>query len=347
MMRMITESEKRLNALRVSAVMEGDASCIGWHCPRAPRELLHAAGLRAMRLSTADMRGVREMDAPSMMGFLEIPCSEGMRLEFEIAFNGSDAPLRLLVDAPRKDDAAARRYLLQRLTGMKEAIELGAGLKIAKKELTKAIREGNRLREAMRRLDKARAIDPGRISNGEFYELLLLCLDAPLSLALETISALRGHSVRKSPKRRRDITPIALCGSYIEDRAFFNAIDTAGGGIVSDDLCIGSRFFSSDISIEGDHLEAIADWLLSSPACPRMIDDSGFAARFLEKAVERGARGLIITSRWGCEDSAMDRGAVAREAEKAALPSITVDVDSVQDGKAEGELNRFMELIAE
>ena len=105
------------------------------------------------------------------------------------------------------------------------------------------------------------------------------------------------------PARKR----IFLSGGVCNHPDIYTIIEEAGGAVVGDDLCTGSRYFSGLIDEKADPVTAIADRYLERVVCPAKHRGLTDRADHLVRLVrEKQAQGVIFFLLKFCDPHAFD-----------------------------------------
>ncbi|MBE0559110.1 MAG: 2-hydroxyacyl-CoA dehydratase, partial [Proteobacteria bacterium] len=124
--------------------------------------------------------------------------------------------------------------------------------------------------------------------------------------------------------------------------------DEAGGVVVGDDLCTGSRSFSGLIDEKADPAAAIGARYLERVVCP--AKHRGLAERaenLVRLAREKRAGGVIFFLLKFCDPHAFDYPYLREALEKAGIPSMAVEVEDrlPADGQLRTRFEAFIEMI--
>ena len=121
----------------------------------------------------------------------------------------------------------------------------------------------------MRQLSLLRKEDPPLISGAEMTQVMVAVLSVPVE---ESNEMLRG--VIEEVKTRKDgpqkkTARLMVYGCEIDDIAFIDLVEASGANVVIDDLCVGTRDYWKDVTVEGDPLRSLAERYLGQLMCPR------------------------------------------------------------------------------
>jgi benzoyl-CoA reductase subunit C len=160
-------------------------------------------------------------------------------------------------------------YYLEVLKGFKQGLERVIGRVITDQDLSRSIAVYNQDKAQMRRMAEMRKADPPAISGYEAWQItyagVLMPKDEHAVLLKETLD-----EIETSPRTVSEGVRIYLSGSAMDgvNARIIQVIEEAGGMVVSDDLCVGTRSFWYPLDPDLPPLEAIARRSLGT-ACPR------------------------------------------------------------------------------
>ncbi len=146
------------------------------------------------------------------------------------------------------------------------------------------------------------------------------------------------------PERKR----LILTGGVCNQPDIYTVIDEAGGVVVGDDLCTGSRSFSGLIDEKADPMAAIAARYLERVVCPAKHRGlSERAENLVRLAREKRAGGVIFFLLKFCDPHAFDYPYLREALEKAGIPSMAVEVEDrlPADGQLRTRFEAFIEMI--
>ncbi|MFO7963522.1 MAG: 2-hydroxyacyl-CoA dehydratase family protein [Desulfobacterales bacterium] len=160
-------------------------------------------------------------------------------------------------------------FYLEVLNNFKQELERANNRKITDEDLSQAITAYNSSKAQMKRMYDMRKSDPPAISGYEAWQAayagILMPRDRHAAVLKETLDDFE-NTGRKAEEGVR----IYLSGSVMDrvNADIIKIIEDAGGQVVSDDLCIGTRYFWYPLNPELPPMEAIARRSLGT-ACPR------------------------------------------------------------------------------
>jgi benzoyl-CoA reductase subunit C len=172
---------------------------------------------------------------------------------------------------------------------------------------------------------------------------MIQVLSAAMSLPVEEANELL-KGVIAEVKERRDGPQKSRCrlmvsGLEIDDPALFKLIEDLGANVVTDDTCIGTRFFWQDVEKTPDPVDGLSNHYLREINCPRFIkgEGDGWATREQDLVdrfghITRFARdfsvdGVILYVMKYCDLHELDVPDLRDYLEKEGFPVLHVETD--------------------
>ena len=294
---------------------------VGWVCPYVPEELIHAADMLPFRVMGAPVtivkgdaylypnicsfnRVVLELALGGRYDFLDgvvtANVCDHIRRLYDAWHFFLDTPLKLILSLPHKTAENAVAHFEDELLKFKNSLERLSGAEISDSALKNSIKTYNRARELLRRIYELRREDEPPISGAEALEVV----KAGMSLPKEEYVALLEElfeNLEQRDKRYKSNARIMITGSDLDDPGFVKLIEDAGGVVVADDLCTGSRYFWEDVDVGGDTLEALARRYLSPVLCARMHPYEAHIEHIIKMAGDFNVDGIIFEALKFCD----------------------------------------------
>ena len=342
---------------------------LGYFCTNTPEEMIQAAGMLPVRiLSSRDTVSLASRHLQSYSCSL-VQSSLESALRGELSFlDGTVFPhtcdsiqrlsdiwaenLRLpfhwdLVLPVKLHTESAREYLIAELRRFRKGLEDFTGRPISDEDLRRAISLFNENRSLLRRVSRCQADQPGRISPPDFMALIktanFMAKEDHNPLLGEFVSGL-GNGKPSSPGGAR----LFLAGSVCDQPQVYGLIESCGASLVGDDLCTGWRYFSEDVSPEGDPLAALADRLIRKVPCPCKFNPRiDRAESFLGRVKASRAQGVVFLLLKFCDPHAFDYPHLKEKLDQERIPSLLLEIESggLPLGAMETRLRAFVETL--
>jgi benzoyl-CoA reductase/2-hydroxyglutaryl-CoA dehydratase subunit BcrC/BadD/HgdB len=154
----------------------------------------------------------------------------------------------------------------------------------------------------------------------------------------------KGGGSAPGPAKKR----ILLSGGVCNHPDLYEVIEAAGGAVVGDDLCTGSRYFGGLIDETAEPVAAIAERYRERVVCPAKHKGLTDRADQLVGLVrQRRARGVIFFLLKFCDPHAFDYPCLREALEKQGIPSLLMEVEDrlPADGQLRTRFEAFIEMI--
>ncbi len=342
---------------------------IGYMCTYAPEEIILAAGAHPLRLFGSNknifladghlqayccslVRGVLEDALAGDLNFLDgmiFPhtCDTVQRLSdiwrLNIAYG-----FHLDVVLPVKlDTKSSRDYMIDVQNRFRNDLEKALQVNITEEDIKKSIALYNEIRGGLKKVYELKNINPEVISGKDLSVLvraaMIMDRNDYLRILLKVIDELetKGSTIKSTPKRR-----LIISGGICSQPDIYSVIEAAGGVVVGDDLCTGSRYFAGSIETEGNPIEAIAERYWQRPVCPaKHLDKNARAENLIKIAQDSNAVGVIFMLLKFCDPHAFDYPYLKETLAAASIPSLLLEVED--QPQAQGQLGTRIEAFLE
>lgn len=344
---------------------------VGYFCSYAPEEIIWASGALPFRVFSrksgihlADqhlqsyccslVRGVLEEALCGTLKFLDgivFPhtcdsiqrLSDIWRLNVPYGFHADVVlPVKLNTDS-------AREYMLAVLNTFRVDLEKKLAVRISDDALRASINLYGQLRGALRTIYEIRSQNPELISGTDMNSIvkaaMIMDRQELLTLLNEIVAVMKQDKGIEVVSRRKRLV---LSGGICDFPDVYPMIEEAGGAVVWDDLCTGTRVFDGEFAEKTDPIEAIALRYLDRIVCPAKHSGLTNRADHLVKTVrDRNAQGVIILLLKFCDPHAFDYPYLKSALEKEGIPSLLLEVEDQlpPEGQLRTRFEAFLEML--
>jgi len=372
-----------LHSGRIRELVEGRAAgnpkkVVGTFCLYVPEEVVTAAGAVEVGLCAGAEWAPEEAEkyvprntCPLIKGFMGFKlarvCPYIESADLVVGENTCDGKKKAyeqfgrlkdtyVMDVPhvRNDDTRTQwRNEVKRLAARLEGL---TGQKITADSLRAAIKLANDKRRALQRLDATRAADPVPISGLD----CLLTLQAAFMDDSARLTGAINDMATECEKRVEDgvgVTPrgakrILYTGTpmAVPNWRLFNIIEKAGGVVVGEECCTGSRYYKDLVPEDGETvdqmLDDIADRYLNIQ-CAIFTPNEGRKRDVIDMARRFRADGIIDCSLQFCTIYDMESTGMALAAREVGIPymHLTTGYSNEDDGQLKTRVEAFLEMI--
>lgn len=351
---------------------------VGTYCLYVPEELIRAAGAWSVGICAGAEWAYDQVEQilprntcaliKSMMGFkLGKVCpylEEADLLIGETTCDGKKKAYEELgklqnmyvMELPQMKRAKDVAFWRSELVDLMAKLEELTGNRITAESLKASIKEVNDKRRALQRVNAARAADPAPISGLDsllavqvaFYDDVPRFTQMMNALAdeLEKRVADGVGVVAKGAKRVLITgTPMALPNWKLHQ-----IVETAGGVVVGEEMCTGSRYFEKLVDEDGVTIDDMLDDLAAKYLdinCACFTPNDGRLDDVVRMAKDLNADGVIDYSLQFCGTYQIESTAVQKTVRAAGLPVLSIDTDySAEDvSQLSTRVEAFLEML--
>lgn len=261
-----------------------------------------------------------------------------------------------VVDVPNVHTSETLEIWKREVKKLAEKIEGECGRAITAESLREAIRIANEKRRALQRLSATRAADPVPISGLDSLLTVQAAFmdDAPRLTG--AINALADECAQRvaagegaAPKGAKRIlytgTPMA-----VPNWKLFNIIEKAGGVVVGEESCTGSRYYKELVREDGETVDEMLDAIAEryfGISCAIFTPNDQRIEDIVRMARELHADGIIDCSLQFCTLYEMESFTVEKAAEEAGIPCMHISTDYASEdaGQLTTRIEAFLEMV--
>ncbi|MHB8139223.1 MAG: 2-hydroxyacyl-CoA dehydratase subunit D [Smithellaceae bacterium] len=344
---------------------------VGTVCSYAPEELIFAAGALPVRLFGSDS-GIHRADlhlqsycCSLVRGILEEALSDRLDLLDGMVFPHTCDSIQRLSDVWRLNlvrpfhvdvvlpvklsTPSARQYLLDVLKKFKTDLERGLNREITEAGLIHAVKIYNAIRALMTSVYQLRCENPQIITGQDFHTIIRAAMIMEREAFLEALGAIVSELTKSaSEKNPSHAKRLVLSGGICNHPDIYDAIEAAGGIVVGDDLCTGSRYFEGVINENLPPLDAIAKRYAERAVCPAKHAGLTKRGENLVKTV-RGclADGVVFLLLKFCDPHAFDYPYIKETLDREQIPSLLLEMEEQTQagGQLQTRLETFIQIL--
>ena len=343
---------------------------IGYFCSYAPEEIIWAAGALPYRIlgaggaiSRADshlqayscslVRGALDDALTGRLDFLDgtvFPhtCDSIQRLSDIWRLN---AGLRFHLDLvlPVKlNTQSAGDYMQAVIERFYHDLEDRLGVEITSEKLSDAVRTFNQIRTGLQRIYEIRRDHPGTLSSRDLHAIVKASMVMDRNVLAQRLAAVVDQLQSQNSKTATSNKRLVLTGGICSMPEIYQPIEDAGGTVVWDDFCTGSRYFDGMVNSEGNLLDSIGRRYFSRTICPAKHRDCfSRGDRLLEMVEKSQAHGVIFVLLKFCDPHAFDFPYIKELLDRDGIPSLLLEIEDQQTSLAQlkTRIEAFIELL--
>ncbi len=246
------------------------------------------------------------------------------------------------------DTESAAEYMSAVLQRFRQDLEKGLGVTISDEQLKGAIRTCNRVRQSLTRLYELRRNHPGVIRSSDLHAVLkaaLLMDRGELADALETLVS----DLTAAPKEQTAaVKRLVFSGGLCSMPDIYHIVEEAGGHVVWDDFCTGSRYFEGLVDEQHEPIQALTQRYRERVVCP--AKHAGIFNRgeyLLAKVRENQADGVVFVFLKFCDPHGFDYPYMKEMLDKEGIPSIMFEIEDqlASQGQLRTRCEAFLEML--
>jgi len=352
-----------------AGIKEKSGRILGYMCSYAPEELILAAGFHPMRLFSSKsaislaenhlqayccslVRGILEDSLAGRLDYLDgmvFPhtCDSIQRLSDIFRLNTDHGFFADVVMPVKLNTDSSRTYMKNVLKKFKEELEKTINHVITREDLRASILLFNRIRKHLTRIYQLKSKFPSIIRGTDLFAITkgsMVMERNQLANRLENIV----HLLEKKEPEPSRTKRVILTGSICDMPDIYSIIEEAGGTVVADDLCTGSRWFEGVIQEEIDPLEALTDRYTTRAVCPaKHYGNTTRGENIIALANKHNADGVIFTVLKFCDPHAFDTPYMKQFLDQASIKNIHLELDEQLPGQGQvaTRLETFIHMI--
>lgn len=371
MKRIVMEFEKALADPRAYAhdVRAKGTKVVGYFCSYAPEELFEAAGIHPLRifdtqadaseanahlqsyscsLARCAVSSMVRGDLGHLDGVVFPHTCDTMQRVSDIFRLNAKLPFFADVVLPVKlTSESSRVYMREVLERFRYDLEKGFSVSISASDMKKAFETYNTIRSSLASLYRYRSLGASPLTGADLAALargsMVLERSKAAGLLSELVRMHEGILPARSPLRR-----IMLVGGVCDTPLIHETIRRAGGDVVWDDLCTGTRYFEGILSMEGDPLDALTTRYFGRAVCPaKHASLEARAERILSAVREHEVQAVVFVHLTFCDPHAFDYPHLKEVLDAHSIPSMLLEVESGLSGDAQllTRLETFIHMI--
>lgn len=330
---------------------ECNKKVVGYLCSYTPEELIFAADALPFRLfgtreniNRADtylqtyccslVRGTLEEGLSGNLDFLDgavFPhtcdsiqkLSDIWRLNVLLQFH-VDAVLPLKLNTE-----SAREYMIDVLMKFKMDLEKNLRIEISGDNLRYAITVYNQIRESIKKIHSIRHENPAAIKGSAFYTIMKTSMIIDRNILPKILTDIIFElETKKEFGSITDRKQLVLAGGMCDHPDIYQVIEDAGGVVVWEDFCTGSRYYEGFINQGGDPIVSIAERYLKRIICPAKHNGlTSKAENIIDIVKSNNADGVVFLLLKFCDPHAFDYPYLKKHLDREGIPNTLIEME--------------------
>ena len=135
----------------------------------------------------------------------------------------------------------------------------------------------------------------------------------------------------------------------LPDFELFDLVEACGGMVVSDDLCMGSRYFWDPVDELKPPLTALTERYLDMIPCAGMCGSSHFSRRvaLIRTFIHAyGIDGVVFAIQNFCDPQQFDYPLITEALEQDGIPFLMIEIEKgINKARVKNQLQAFFEIV--
>jgi bcr-type benzoyl-CoA reductase subunit C len=342
---------------------------LGYFCSYIPEELMHAADILPIRVRARDCTDTPMADAymtPTtcsytrcclelanrkqysfLDGIVSCNCCDQVRRLYDNIRYKAPFPYHYIMGVPGYVSDTTTDWFKHELIKFKQNLEENFQVKISDDKLVNSINVYNKSRELFKELYMLRKRDNPPITGTETMNIL----SAGVSIPREKFNELLTKQLIEF-KEKSGISDyrsrIMLVGSMLDEPEYIQVIEDLGGLVVTDSLCMGTRYFWDFVNEQKEPIDSLAERYLSKISCPRMTDGQTQRAHFLIDLIkEFKVDGVIFERMKFCALWWAEIFMLRKKLKEEGVPFLDLEREYILSGEGamKTRVQTFMEIL--
>ena len=367
-----------------------DSKNIGWLCTYTPEEMIIASNFNPVRILGDKRLNKSESYFPinfcpylkssweallgskdSLSAVVFVNSCDGMRRLYDTAAHYlKDIPVYML-DVPRNTDSRAKDFFGSNLESLKGFLEGISGKEMKVDRLYDAIHLMNRKRSLLSSFSGLFFGGHTDLRISDYYRIMELSATSGIRDFIPELEGLINSFSREEnaggnvsgdteDSINNNIPKVMVIGNLITEERLWDMLSSMELRLVSDDLCISSRYYSRlvdtgppdrhglDTGLEKDILfRSLAERYLSKPHCMRMADMGAKIADIKKKASQNDVRGVIFISLKFCDTMLYSFPLIKQALAGLKIPVLYLEIEynNFSAGQVKTRTQAFLEML--
>jgi benzoyl-CoA reductase subunit C len=318
---------------------------VGWTCTYTPEEIVYAADIlpvmvmgdlgntpladayipnNSCSFARSTFNAALRGDYNYLDGYVESNSCDNRGKIFDMWMRFSQIPNIYFINTPHTNTEKAHEFFYGEVVKFKEWLEKTFGKPVTDQTLMKAIEAYNTNRLLLKKVYDLRTKNPPVISGIEALEISLSSTVTPKEEHNQLLNQLLEEIPNRSEMPKKGVR-LLVTGSVMDNTELVKTIEAAGGSVVADDWCTGSRYFWNTVDTNSEPLHAIAKRYLDKIPSSFMYNHEQRFKHVLEMAKHFDVEAAIVFVLKFCDTHMFDAPLLRDELKATGLPVLYLE----------------------
>jgi bzd-type benzoyl-CoA reductase N subunit len=342
---------------------------LGYFCSYIPEEIIYAAGILPVRVRARGCTDTPMGDAymtPTacsftrsclelanrneykfLDGIISCNCCDQIRRLYDNIRYKAPFPFQYIMGIPGNVNETTLDWFKHEISKFKQTIENNFNVKITDEKLRNVIRQYNQSRTQLKELYKLRKRKNPPITGTDILNVISTGMSIPRDQFNDLLTQLLGDLGNREGNSEYKAR-LMVVGSMLDEPEYLEVIEDLGGLIVTDSLCIGTRYFWDLVDEESDPIDALAERYLSRVSCPRMSGGQRERSEFMMNMIkEFNVDGVIFERMKFCALWWAEIFMLRNKLKEEEIPFLDLEREYVLSGEGamRTRVQTFMEIL--
>jgi len=281
---------------------------------------------------------------PFLSGLVIMNTCDGMRRLFDAWSYFHDLPFVYLMDLPRVTTPAAIVCFRAEIQNLMDRVSSHFGVSPSAETMKASFDASNSTRVIVQRVQTLMSQGKLSLRDWEVNELFR----AGAVLSRKKYDSLLERAIHESDKGiSRKGVRILLTGALLENPEIVSMVETCGGRVVVQDLCVSGRQPESPISLSEEPLMALARHYLLRPPCARMQENQRRIEYVVNLVRSHEVQGVIYYVLKFCDTFLYEVPVLKQILDQMGIPMLIIESEyrKGQGGGTQTRIQAFLEML--
>jgi bcr-type benzoyl-CoA reductase subunit C len=342
---------------------------LGYFCTYIPEEIFHSAGILPIRMRARDCTDTPMGDAymtPTTCSYtrccLELAnrkqynfldgivscnsCDQVRRLYDNIRYK-APFPYHYIMGVPGNVSDTTIDWFKHEITKLIQHIEKNFDVSITNEKLSNSIKIYNKSRSLLKELYMLRKQENPPITGTNVMNIVTAGTSMPREQFNKLLES-QLSQIAEEKDRGQYKSRLMIVGSMLDEPEYIEIIENLGGLVVTDSLCLGTRYFWDLVDEKLNPIDGLANRYLSKISCPRMTDGHKKREDFMMDMIKDfKVDGVILQRMKFCALWWPEVFLLRNKLKEAGIPSLELEREYILSGAGaiKTRIQTFMEIL--
>ncbi len=245
--------------------------------------------------------------------------------EFDIWLECVDLDFLYFLNAPLKRNETAFKFFMDDMKELITQLEEKFNVSITSEKISEAIGKMNQIRNLLREISEFRV--KMILEGSEFHALVKEVQQSDKNKALKILESKLEELKKQKPFSDKKFKKVLLTGSVIDDTEFIRFLESLGFQVITDDLCIGTKYFWNNVDEIEEPIKALAKYHLNKPIYATKFPSYDRFETLKNLARKYRVDGVINVAQKFCEPILYDHPYFNKKFKELEIPYLFIEME--------------------